>query len=221
VEVCHPSITEQYGLRFLDHASYLIGSPTALANEELEQRMRERVAKNSKGNSLYVPRGALWGANDIKNMAELGKLVALTITMKKHPSSMKLQSPLKEHLEALQKKRQESNEEGEDVVFSGSVRELCPLAPNNVNTMAVAALASSPSLGFDRVIARFVADTRLESHVVEVDVTGPGSPPFRVITQRINPAKIGAVTGNETLTSFLMSVKESLSSKLHNSVHFC
>jgi len=37
------------------------------------------------------------------------------------------------------------------------VRELCPLAPNNVNTMAIASLAAH-NLGFDKVIGCLVAD---------------------------------------------------------------
>ena len=41
--------------------------------------------------------------------------------------------------------------------FSGPVRELCPLAPQNVNTMAAAALAAH-NLGMDRVIGSIVAD---------------------------------------------------------------
>lgn len=40
--------------------------------------------------------------------------------------------------------------EGDVVIYDGPVRGLCPLAPNNVNTMAAAALAA-PSLGFDKV----------------------------------------------------------------------
>lgn len=51
------------------------------------------------------------------------------------------------------------------VHVAGSVRELCPLAPNNVNTMAAAALAAH-TLGFDGVRARLVADSRLMTHVV-------------------------------------------------------
>ena len=42
---------------------------------------------------------------------------------------------------------------------AGPVRELCPLAPNNVNTMAAAAIAAT-SLGFDGVYGRLVADPR-------------------------------------------------------------
>ena len=43
-------------------------------------------------------------------------------------------------------------------MYEGSVRGLCPLAPNNVNTMACAAIAASGGLGFDGVIGRLVAD---------------------------------------------------------------
>ena len=45
------------------------------------------------------------------------------------------------------------------------MRALCPLAPNNVNTMATAALAAAP-LGFDGVRARLVADPRCVSAIV-------------------------------------------------------
>ena len=43
--------------------------------------------------------------------------------------------------------------------LAGPVRELCPLAPNNVNTMAAAALAAW-NLGFDAVQGCLVADPR-------------------------------------------------------------
>ena len=36
-------------------------------------------------------------------------------------------------------------------LYRGPVRELCPLAPNNVNTMAAAAVAAA-NLGFDNTI---------------------------------------------------------------------
>ena len=39
----------------------------------------------------------------------------------------------------------------------GSVRDLCPLAPHNVNTMAVGAIAAH-NLGFDGTVGRLVAD---------------------------------------------------------------
>ena len=45
-----------------------------------------------------------------------------------------------------------------NVIFvSGPVRALCPLAPNNVNTMAAAAIIAK-NLGFDGVQGRLIAD---------------------------------------------------------------
>ena len=38
-------------------------------------------------------------------------------------------------------------------LYRGPVRDLCPLAPNNVNTMAAGAVAAS-NLGFDKTIGR-------------------------------------------------------------------
>jgi aspartate dehydrogenase len=113
------------------------------------------------------------------------------------------------------------------VLFNGCVRDLCPLAPNNVNTMAAAAIAGH-TLGFDGTIARLVADPSLDHHVVDIEVGGPGD--FHVFTHRLNPAPpgkrshrksdwqftgtipflcgypSGAVTGNATYASFLSSL---------------
>lgn len=90
-------------------------------------------------------------------MASLGTIHYLTVTMKKHPLSMKLEPPLIEKVQQYI----DSSEENEVVIYegfnsiflvisSGDVRTLCPLAPNNVNTMACAALAAH-NLGFDKV----------------------------------------------------------------------
>jgi aspartate dehydrogenase len=43
------------------------------------------------------------------------------------------------------------------ILILGPVRDLCSLAPNNVNTMAVGALTAH-NLGFDKVQAFLVAD---------------------------------------------------------------
>lgn len=89
VEVSHPSIVAQYGLRFLRTADFMvsklqsshvtvfslltlqIGSPTALADRELSTTLTEE-ARHSHG--LYVAVGALWGAQDIQKMADGGTL---------------------------------------------------------------------------------------------------------------------------------------------------
>jgi aspartate dehydrogenase len=157
----------------------------------------------------------LWGADDIKKMADGGSLLGLCVTMAKHPQSLKLH-------ESLAPKLMESVQSNCAVeVFRGSVRSLCPLAPNNVNTMAAAALAAH-TLGFDGVQAVLVADPRLRSHDTTVEVVGaaPGSDaPCRITTTRVNPAADGAVTGNATYASFFRSLVRARGRG--SGIHFC
>ncbi|KAK6466733.1 putative L-aspartate dehydrogenase [Huso huso] len=129
VEVAHPQIAKDYGTAFLTHSNFMIGSPTALADSDLETRLRE-TAKHH-GNTLYVPSGAFWGGEDIQKMADAGTL---------------------------------------------------------------------------KVCISLLTDW----HVVLVEVTGPefegSGRSFTVKTERRNPAKLGAVTGNATYQSFWSSV---------------
>ena len=97
--------------------------------------------------------------------------------------------------------------DAETELFRGSVRDLCALAPNNVNTMAVLALASG--LGLDAVDARLVVDPKLDAHVVEASLEGPPNARgdrFRLDLTRTNPADPGAVTGSATYASFFASL---------------
>merc|ERR1719491_1805230 len=191
-------------------------STTAFADVELETSLIAE-AKAKTGFGLYIPRGALWAAEDIQRMANDDSLKALTVTMKKAPHHLKLCGSLQEDLEAYVA----SGASGETVLYEGPVRQLCPLAPNNVNTIAAAALAAH-TLGLDRVIGRLVVDASLQKHIVEVDAVGPAKPggeAFCVTITRSNPAEIGAVTGDATYASFLNSL---LAAGGHgDGVHFC
>lgn len=123
----------------------MLGSPTALADKDLE----DDLYKSADKNGLYVPSGALWGGEDIRKMAERGTLKGLTVTMRKHPSSFKLNGDIAEV---------NAKVTSEPVVlYEGPVRPLCSLAPNNVNTMAAAAVAAI-NLGLDQVQGKLVAD---------------------------------------------------------------
>lgn len=73
--------------------------------------------------------------------------------MTKAPQSFRLEGRLRERLAAAVAEGTRS------VLYEGPLRPLCPLAPNNVNTMAAAAVAA-PRLGFDGVRACLVADPR-------------------------------------------------------------
>ncbi|XP_041093627.1 putative L-aspartate dehydrogenase isoform X2 [Polyodon spathula] len=212
VEVAHPQIAKDYGTAFLTHSDFMIGSPTALADPALETRLRD--AAKHHGNTLYVPSGAFWGGEDIQKMAAAGTLKALRVTMSKHPSCFRLSTPLPPL---------GSGSGSRTVLFSGSVRDLCSIAPNNVNSMAAAAMAAH-NLGFSGVTGCIVSDTDLTDwHVVLVEVTGPefegSGRSFTVKTERRNPAKLGAVTGNATYQSFWSSI---LVCKGHGGVvHLC
>lgn len=200
VEVAHPSITKTFGEHFLSAANLLVGSPTALADEDTERRLRGR-AKLS-GYTLYIPSGALWGGEEIMRMADRGTLSGLKITMTKHPNSFKLDGRLAEvDLSAIRE---------HTVLYEGPIRQLCPMAPNNVNTMAAAALAAH-TLGFDKVIGVLVADPSVPDwHLVDIEVTGATNEAtgqvFSVTTRRCNPAAPGAVTGVATFASFWSSI---------------
>lgn len=195
---------------------YLPSSVTAFANAETERAMRE-ASESGQGHGIYIPSGALWGARDIQNMAHRGNLGGLTVTMKKAPHHLKLQAPLSHKLDEVVA----SGATGETVLFEGPCRELAPLAPNNTNTIAAAALAAH-TLGMDGTIGRLVCDPSLEAHIVEVEVTGaanPGAPAFRCVTQRINPAAKGAVTGDATYASFMSSMLDA--GGRGGGLHFC
>ncbi|XP_029441565.1 putative L-aspartate dehydrogenase isoform X2 [Rhinatrema bivittatum] len=200
VEVAHPSITRDHGAKFLSSANFMVGSPTALADQATEKQLRE--ASRHSGKSLYIPSGALWGGEDIQKMADRGTLKALKVTMTKHPDSFKLEGALVEHKERARSRRL--------VLYEGPVRALCPLAPNNVNTMAAACMAAH-TLGFDGVVGVLIADPGLSDwHLVDIEVTGPtdeqSGDTFTVKTSRRNPARPGFVTGAETFASFWSSL---------------
>ena len=48
----------------------MIGSPTALADRDIEASLEAAATKHG----LYIPSGALWGGEDIRKMAERGTL---------------------------------------------------------------------------------------------------------------------------------------------------
>ncbi|XP_038609048.1 putative L-aspartate dehydrogenase [Tachyglossus aculeatus] len=210
VEVAHPHVARDFGPQILNSSDLMVGSPSAFADQDTERRLRE--ASSHGGHTVFVPRGALWGAEDIRRLDQAGGLLGLRVTMATHPDGFRLEGPLAARLAGPGKEEGDGAGDGlgrRRVLYEGPVRGLCPAAPRNSNTMAAACL-SAPGLGFDRVIGRLVADTSLvDRHVVEVEVTGPPGPggrSFSVRTRRENPADPGAVTGSATLGAFWTSL---------------
>ena len=240
VEVAHPMLYKEYGVKWVNCADVFVGSPTAMASEdvgpllfaEAEQLVSSGSASGSSHNhSLFLPSGALWGAQDIAKMGRLGTLTKLHITMRKPSGSFRLEEPLQTKLnnfvaamEAAEKKHVEGGGAADDdtidgtpnecVLYDGPVRDLCALAPNNVNTMACAAIASGSALGFDGCRGTLVAE-RVRAghppvHCIEVICTGKApagrTDPFEVKSQRYNPCHPTAVTASATYPSFYASL---------------
>jgi len=209
VEVAHPCITWDYGTRFMEVADYMAASATAYAHGDTETRMRA-AANKPNGRGLYVPRGALPGLEEVLRMAAGNKLGGARIAMTKHPASLNYLGELEPPLAETGGLRE---------IYKGPLRELCALAPNNVNTMAVLAMASE--LGFDAIEARLVADPSLEHHITEVMLLGPetGGPRYSLELCRTSPAAVGAVSSTATLDTFLSSTIAARDRG--DGVHFC
>jgi aspartate dehydrogenase len=217
VEVADPKISETFGADWLRRCDYMIGSPSGLASKGMEKMIN---AASAHSHGLYIPSGALWGAEDIQKMADRNTLGSLSISMAFHPSSLKrtfgeLTERMKKHV------KPDGTTDGPVTLYSGPVRDLCPMAPNNVNTMAAAALAAH-TLGFDKVHGELIVDSSLDAHVITVDAKGrprPDGSCFRAVSTRHNPAQHGAVTGSATLVSFVSSMMRA--EGRGRGVHFC
>lgn len=210
IEVAHPDVIKVYGEQILDVCDLFIGSPTALAYAPLEAKLRKKSLES--GQVIYVASGPFWGADDICKMNERDIIRSLTVTIKKHPDSYKLNEPLKSKLAYEHQTR--GDRPGEMIIYSGPARELCRLAPNSVNPVAIGAICCE-HLGFDHVQGCLIADSTLtDRHIVEIEIVGPEVsigdkhiPTFHIKTTRTNPAEIGFVTGTATLLSFVSSIK--------------
>ncbi|XP_065715728.1 aspartate dehydrogenase domain-containing protein [Patagioenas fasciata] len=201
VEVSHPSVAQEHGEEILTHADLMLGSPSALADPETLRRLQGAAERG--GHTLYIPRGALWGCEDIERMDRAGTLQALSVTLTLSPASLRAGGWLRERLAGAVASGTRA------VLYEGPLRPLCPLCPQNVNAMAAAAMAA-PRLGFDGVRARLVAEPGVPDwHVLEVEVTGvgDGGRALSVTSTRRNPATPGAVTGDNTRDSFWSSLQ--------------
>jgi aspartate dehydrogenase len=212
VEVAHPNMYTTHGERLIRHASVYVGSPTAFADEAVFAKMKSLACS---GHALYFPSGALWGASDVLKMGTMKSLSFVSITMRKPPHSFRLEEPLlsklKGYLAQLDDPATQSTAPQAFTLYDGPVRDICPLAPNNVNTMACLAIASGDALGFDACHGILIADRTVSAHVIDITVRGKPIPGrddvFEVTTRRYNPCDPFQVTASATYASFLASLK--------------
>lgn len=211
-EMCHPDIVRDYGTALLEKTALFVSSLTAFAHLPTEESLRIAARQHP----LFVPSGAAWGIQDILKMNRLGTIRDLRVTMRFHAAALKLASPLREALDAYV---QDTAHTAPCTLYEGPVRTLASLAPNNVNTMTCVALAGSMA-GLDRTTAVLQADKQHHAHETTIEVWGPGD--FYVKTVRHNPARPGAVTGNETYASFWASLLIAVErAPLVHGIQFC
>ena len=186
VECAHPRITAQFGVSFLRFAHYMPLSVTALADDELRERLETAATDN--GTKLFLPAGALVGGEAL--LMRERQWDRVRITFRKHPDNIDFADSgyAAEQIDA------------ETVIYEGTVRGIANLYPRNVNTMVTCALAS---IGLDRCEARLVCDPGLDCAVAEVEAWGTDGSMVR--TEKRQPA-VG-VSGTEMLSSAWYSIQ--------------
>ena len=187
VESAHPDITRAHGEAILARCDYMPFSVTALADDDLRDRVM--AAATAHRHRLLLPQGALVGTDALLGWRHMWRDV--TITFRKHPSNLDLG---RVH-------RRADEIRAETVVFDGPVREIAPLFPRNVNTMVTCALAT---IGVDRCRGRMIADPALDHAVAEVEAWGTDGSHLTIVKQQ----PMVGVSGTEMLASALRSVQK-------------
>ncbi|MGE0735952.1 MAG: aspartate dehydrogenase domain-containing protein [Alphaproteobacteria bacterium] len=153
VEMAHPSISKSFGDKFLRYADYLPLSVTALADAELEKKLR-RAAKTHQ-HRLLIPHGALMGLDSLFEWRHMWEEV--TITFEKHPNAIDFSESGM------------TAPTGRATVYDGPARGIAAKFPRNVNTMVTCGLAT---VGLDKCRAVLIADSTLNYGVADVRARG-------------------------------------------------
>ncbi len=178
VEAAHASVVAAYGEYILRRADLLAFSPSALADQDVYERVEH--ACRVWGRRFLVPHGAILGLDGIRDGRH--RLTGVGITTTKKPGS--LNRPETERV----------------VVYDGPTRGACLAYPRNSNVHAAIALAG---LGFDRTHSRIIADPQSTTNRHDIAVEGDG---FRfTITVESDPR--GRVTGAYTPESAYQTLR--------------
>ena len=185
VEAATSEVMAACVLDVLDHRDMIAFSLTALANDELRDRVSRRCAE--AGTRLYVPHGGILGLDGISDGRS--ELEEVTITTTKSPRSLGTGDPTRV-----------------GVLYDGPTRGACAEFPRNVNVHACLALCG---LGFDRTRSVIVGDPEAKTmgHVIEVKGKG-----LQWRIEIASPA-VGAVTGAYTPVSAVNTVRRVLSDR--------
>ncbi|MBV9234902.1 MAG: DUF108 domain-containing protein [Xanthobacteraceae bacterium] len=185
VEAAHPQVSVTHGAAFLERCDYMPLSVTALADDSVHERLVSAAERTH--HHLILPHGALVGTDALLAWRHMWRDV--TITFRKHPLNIDLAAV----------KRRPQDITTETVIFDGSVREIAPLFPRNVNTMVTCALAT---VGLDKCRGRMIADPALECAVAEIEAWGKDGSYLTTVKRQ----PMVGVSGTEMFASTLRSV---------------
>lgn len=185
VEMAHPALSREWGAEILSFADYMPLSVTALADELLEQTLRQACA--ASGRRLYIPHGALVGTDSL--VEARANWAAVTITFRKHPRN----------IDFANVSIDPASINGPTTIYDGPARGIAALFPRNVNTMVTCGLAT---VGLDVCRAVLIADPSLTTAIAEVEAIGRDGAELR--SYKSEPA-IG-VSGTGMLVNQLGSI---------------
>ena len=185
VEMAHPTVTRQWAAVVLEKTNFMGISVTALADTELEAQMKETCLANNT--RAFMPHGGAIGIDALLENRDVWESVHAT--MKKPPKNVDC---------AAAGVDADSITE-ETILYDGPVRDVCPLFPRNVNTLAAIAYAS---LGFDRTRGTLIVSPEWDTAVVSFEASGPG---LDVSVERTEA--ITGVTGATTPASIYNSIQ--------------
>ncbi|NKB68040.1 MAG: DUF108 domain-containing protein [Candidatus Latescibacteria bacterium] len=157
VEMAHPDVTRQWGATILEKTNYMFISVTALADQELEQSLQETSRRC--GTRAFVPHGGVVGMDALLENRDIWEEVH--VIMKKAPKNV----------DCARAGVDPDSITGEQVLYDGPTRGICPIFPRNVNTHAAIAYAG---IGFDRTHSLLIVNPEWDTAVVEIHAKGPG-----------------------------------------------
>lgn len=190
VEAANPKVVRDYAPSILAGNDLLILSVTALAEEDVYQRVTLKAVENKS--RIYIPHGALLGMDGIHDARHT--LEKVEITTVKNPRNIDFDSAGNSDLDGIKNR---------EVLYDGSTRGICAKFPRNVNAHAILALAG---IGFDQTRSKLIADPFCDDAVQHIIAEGQG---ITIEIRRSSPIK--GVTGDYTLASIYGSMERALS----------
>jgi len=185
VEMAHPSVTREWGMRVLEKTNYMPISVTALADPEIERMLEETTRRC--GTRAFLPHGGVVGMDAL--LENRGVWEEVHSIMKKPPKNVDCANAGVDPDSVLE----------ERVLYDGPTRDVCPMFPRNTNALASIAYAG---IGFDKTRSTLIVNPEWNTATVAIHAKGGG---IELRVERIEG--ITGVTGASTPASIFNSVQ--------------